>query len=175
MTENIYIFDNFLNEHELDYVNKITCNTDMLYGHNSRGIERESTTFFSIPIIDDFFITKLKQKIEELTKKKFSLNRCYMFIQTSGLDGGYHTDTEKEDCYTFCIYITKLTNAEIENNNGEFFIKVPNKSYVISIDTYFNRGILFPANYYHKGMAYNRMITHNDGRLCITWKLNEIL
>ena len=127
MTENIYIFDNFLNEHELDYVNKITCNTDMLYGHNSRGIERESTTFFSIPIIDDFFITKLKQKIEELTKKKFSLNRCYMFIQTSGLDGGYHTDTEKEDCYTFCIYITKLTNAEIENNNGEFFIKVPNK------------------------------------------------
>jgi hypothetical protein len=98
-----------------------------------------------------------------------------MFIQTSGLDGGYHVDKEHQGCYTFCIYITRLSNSEIENNNGELFIKVPNKLYVISIDTYSNRGILFPAHYYHKGMAYNRMITHNDGRLCITWKLNEIL
>jgi hypothetical protein len=119
---NIYIFDNFLNEHDLDYVKKFVFNSEFEYGHSSIGRESIATIFFSIPIKNDFFNIYLKEKIEEITNKKFILDRCYMFIQTSGLDGGYHIDTEKQNCYTFCIYITKLSNSEIENNNGELFI-----------------------------------------------------
>ena len=171
---NIYIFDSFLNETELDYVKNFVFNSNFEYGHSSIGIERIATTFFSIQINDNFFINDIKQKIEETTNKKLLLNRCYMQIQTCGLDGGYHTDDENDNCYTFCIYISNLTNAEIDDNNGEFFIKIPNKQFIISIDTYMNRGILFPANYFHKGMAYNRLLQNNDGRVCITWKLQEI-
>jgi hypothetical protein len=171
---NICIFDNLLNETELDYVKSWVFNSYLKYGHSSIGTERIATTFFSITITDNFFINDIKQKIEQITKKQFLLNRCYMHIQTCGLDGGYHIDTEYDNCYTFCIYISNLTNTEIEENNGEFFIKIPNKIFIISIDTYMNRGILFPANYFHKGMAYNRIIQNNDGRVCITWKLQEI-
>jgi Rps23 Pro-64 3,4-dihydroxylase Tpa1-like proline 4-hydroxylase len=115
----------------------------------------------------------LKNKIEKLTSKKYKLDRNYMHIQTFGQDGGYHYDTLEKDCYSFCLYITNINNNKIDNSNGELFIKIPGEKHILSIDTYMNRGVFFPSNYLHKGMAYNRYI--KDKRLCITWKLKEII
>jgi hypothetical protein len=122
--------------------------------------------------LSDYFSEYVKTKIENITSKKFILNRNYMHIQTFGQDGCYHTDDINVNAYTFCIYITEINDEDIETAKGEFLLKLPNKKQIISIDTYCNRGVLFPSNYLHKGMAYNNL--YSQKRLCITWKLKEI-
>jgi len=170
--EKIIIFDNFLNEIDLNELYTIINKSQYKYFHNSGYREIISSTFFSVFNTDDFFIQYLKQKIEVTLKKKFQLNRHYMHIQTFGLDGGYHIDDNGSNKYTFCLYITELNENEIDEAGGEFLIKIPDTSIIMSIDTIYNRGILFPSEYLHKGMAYNVM--YSNKRLCITWKLELI-
>ena len=171
--ENIYIFDNFLEKDELEYVleyvNSTTC---WKFGHSSGISENIQTIFFSVMDLSDYFSEYLRKKIENIVSKKLILNRNYMHIQTFGQDGCYHTDSNEQNTYTFCIYLTQINDKCIEESNGEFFIKIPNNNYILSIDTYCNRGVFFPSTYLHKGMAYNRH--HFEKRLCITWKLKEI-
>ena len=124
-------------------------------------------------VIDKLEKTPTKQQGEEHVdcRKQLKLIRNYMHIQTFGQDGAYHIDcsADNDKAYTFCIYFTELNDQDVENSKGEFFIKIPNTSYVVSIDTYSNRGIFFPSIYEHKGMTYNRFVSTK--RLCITWKL----
>ena len=115
----------------------------------------------------------MKKKIEKKIEKKYKINRHYMIIQTFGQDGGYHIDDSDINAFTFCLYINELTDTEINEINGEFLIKIPYEKKILSIDTYMNRGIFFPSNYLHKGMAYNKMYANE--RLCITWKLQLII
>jgi len=68
---------------------------------------------------------------------------------------------------------SKDYNNIIENASGEFFIKIPNEKHIVSIEPKNNRGIFFPSHYLHKGMAFNNFF--NSVRLCITWKLEEII
>jgi len=96
-----------------------------------------------------------------------------MHIQMYGQDGSFHLDSFDENTFTFCIYITNISNSEIEESNGDFLLKIPNTNYIIGINTLMNRGIFFPSTYLHKGMAYNHL--HPQKRLCITWKLTEII
>jgi hypothetical protein len=93
-----------------------------------------------------------------------------MHIQTFGQDGSFHIDDIGDNMYTFCLYITQ--EKELDKNGGDFLIKCPNKKYTYSIETNFNRGIMFPSEYLHKGLAYNHCSKHI--RLCITWKLEII-
>lgn len=170
--DKIKVFDNFLNENDLnilvDYVNKQNFN----YGHKSGVKETIIVDFFSNYIHNEF-INNIIHKIENITDKKFILHRNYMHIQTFGLDGCYHVDTYEKDCYTICIYVTNKTNQDIDNMNGDFYIKIPNSKLIFSFQPYMNRMLFFPSNYLHKGMAYNRF--YNNERLCITWKLKEII
>ena len=165
----IQLFDNFLNDNDLKYVKHYIQNNHFYFGHLSGERDRELNLFFSTNIDDDFFLTYLKQKIEDAVHKKFILNRNYMHIQTSGLDGCFHTDDDRDDSYTFCLYITDLDNDTIDLSSGELFIKIPNKKHIVLYEPYNNRGIFFKASYLHKGNAYN--FQNKYRRLCITWKL----
>jgi hypothetical protein len=167
----IIIFENFLNEKDLLYVKEYVNDQKFKFGHQSGYKERIVNEFFSFLNLNDFFTKYLKNKIEISCKKKFNLFRSYMHIQTFGQDGGYHVDSFEPNTYTFCIYITNINESDIDNASGEFFIKIPNKNYIISVEPLCNRGIFFPSNYLHKGMAFNRF--YKDKRLCITWKLIE--
>ena len=170
--EKIKIYNDFLNESELNtLLNKITFIT---YGYNHRSgyTEREIVTFFSSMIFDDFFTEHIKEKIEKKLDMEFKIKRNYVHIQTFGIDGCYHFDTLDKDCYTFCLYVNVHPPHEVDQMRGEFFIKVPDLPLILSIEPYMNRGIFFPSNYLHKGMAYNRF--YSDKRICITWKLRQI-
>lgn len=167
--DNIKIFDKFLTDIELNKLLELVDSYEWKFGHGSGNKESINTIFFANYEMEDFYIKHIKEKIETIVNKPLKLNRFYKHIQTFGQDGGYHTDDIGSDKYTFCIYITDITDKKIENAGGDFLIKLPNKQEIISIDTINNRGIFFPSVYYHKGMAYNNLFS--EKRLCITWKL----
>jgi hypothetical protein len=169
----IQIYDEFLNSDELNILNAILNIKMYNFNHKSGNREKIVTPFFSIFNTEDFFLIYMKNKIELCTRKKFNIVRHYMHVQTFGQDGGYHTDDSGKNKYTFCLYINGLNDSQIDDASGEFLIKIPNEKYIMSINTINNRSLFFHSEYIHKGLAYNNFIS--EPRLCITWKLEEIL
>ena len=168
--ENIEIFDYFLSENDLKYIKTFVKKSSQKYGHTSGHRDSTVNVFFSHFISDDFINIYLKNKIENYAKKEFILNRSYFHSQSFGLDGMYHTDSINADSRTFCLYINNIDENEIEHMGGEFLIKT-NESHIICVAPKNNRGILFPGNFLHKGMAFNSMCK-DDPRICITWKFD---
>ena len=175
--ENIKIIDNFFSKEELNKIQNVLNNKEKEwhYGHNSGDYEKYNNNFFAVYILGNYFKTNIIKKFEEIFNKKFQLIRNYMHIQTYGQDGSYHLDCPEdiENTYTFCIYITDISDSDMENADGDFLLKIPNSNFIICINTLNNRGVFFQSTYFHKGMAYNRF--YNNKRLCITWKLKEII
>ena len=166
--DKIKIFNNFLNDVELSTVIKL-IKKEFRYGHTSGNKEKFENKFFSINNNETFFIETLFEKIQRKINHKLKMNRHYMHIQLFGQDGSYHIDDNDVDAFTFCIYLTDIDDNNIEKSSGDFLIKIPNEKYITCIETKNNRGIFFPANWMHKGMAYNNK--YSNMRLCITWKL----
>ena len=181
MTDNIHIFDDFLTPDELEKCAEAVSRPAWKFGQVSQS-SPISTPFWMMTLTDDvFFNTQLLSKIQSKTGKKFTIQRVYANGQTFGQDGTYHQDDESKsgDSYTFCIYINKQITAETAHNiGGEFVFKIPSPSSKdeafsrIMIPPIYNRGILFPAHYFHKGLAFNR---YNKGlRISIAWKLKLV-
>lgn len=180
---NIKIYDNFLTSEELKTCAEMTGRPQWSYGQISHS-SPISTPFWMMTLTDDtFFNTHLKSKIESATNQEFTVQRIYANGQTFGQDGTYHQDDASDDSYTFCIYINKQITAETTDDvGGEFVFKLPctistgevgrdvnDPFYRIAVAPLYNRGILFPAKYFHKGLAFNR---YNRGlRISIAWKL----
>jgi len=171
--DKVFIFDNFLEETEIEYLKQFVFDSKWHYGHGNGKRETIDTKYFSNHNIDNFISDYVRSKIEKILSKNFKITRNYLQIQEFGENGGYHIDADTPNAFTFTIYITDLENKYIDDANGDFLIKLPNKKHIISIDTYCNRGILFPSNYLHKGMAYTRGFSNK--RVCIAWKFEEIL
>lgn len=171
--ENIKIFDNFLNDEDLSKILENISTFNWKFGHIS--IRHQFSPPFWVNQLEDnpFFSTYLKSKIEIATSKKFNLNKVYANGQTFGQDGCFHQDDIREDCFTFCLYINNIDMNEIDFFGGYFQFKIPElKHFIISIEPYMNRGILFPSKYIHKGNAFSRY--GNDIRVSIVWKFQEI-
>ena len=168
--EKFHIVDNFLDENEISIVINYLNNNKWLYGHRSGDKEEKLENVFFVSLQNNKNITDIViSKLINLLYLKVNIKRSYFHIQTFGLDGSYHIDDATENAYTFCLYISDENNSLIDNHGGEFLLKVPNINHIISIDTLMNRGIFFPSNYLHKGMAYDRFL--NNKRICLTWKL----
>jgi len=173
MTDKIHIFDNFLTPEELEICANAVNRPAWSFGQKSETTPI-STPFWMMILTDDpFFNVHLKSKIETAANCKFLVKRIYANGQTFGQDGTFHQDAIADDSYTFCIYINKLITAEtIDDIGGEFMFKVPNQKNgafsQIVIAPLYNRGILFPASYFHKGLAFNRYC--NGLRISIAWK-----
>ena len=170
--ENIIIYDCFLNELELKTLRNTIKNKHFNYGHTSGNHEAFAVNFFATYNNDDFFKIHMLNKINEVSKRQFKIKRHYMHIQTFGEDGSFHIDDDVPNTFTFCLYITNLQDEDVEKYGGNFLIKIPNENKILSIDPINNRGVFFPSNYVHKGMAYNKLC--ETPRLCITWKLELI-
>jgi hypothetical protein len=113
---------------------------------------------------ESFFSTYLSSNIEKYFNKKLHLLRIYAVSQTYQQNSNFHDDEPENDCYTFCYYIN---NVSIEDD-GLFYIKIPNENYILNIEPVMNRLIIFPSYYRHKGSAYNNL--NNQLRICIAWK-----
>jgi hypothetical protein len=172
--ENIKIIDNFLNNDDLQLLESIISSKSWDFGNVSKGREKIETPFWSMNLNNEIFFSKyIKEKIEGVFKKKFHLKRVYANGQTYGQNGSYHQDDRGEDTITFCFYIHDIDNTDIESAGGNLYIKIPNEKMVFAIEPFFNRGVLFPSTYFHKGFAFNRYI--KSMRICITWKMQVIM
>ena len=186
MSNRIQILDNFLTPDELKICIDAVSRPAWSFGQISRS-SPIATPFWMMMLTDDaFFNTQLFLKIEKVANKKFTIQRIYANGQTFGQDGTYHQDDMMDDGYTFCIYVNKQVTPETADNiGGEFIFKIPtatpddvldereNPFSRVVVPPLYNRGILFPANFFHKGLAFNR---YNKGlRISITWKLKLML
>lgn len=179
MTDKLQIFDAFLTPEELQTCADAVKRPAWSFGQISQ-TSPVSTPFWMMTLTDDpFFSTHLKSKIETAANRKFSVQRVYANGQTFGQDGTFHQDDASDDSYsyTFCIYTNKQITAETADDiGGEFVFKIPKHQpnddpfSRIVVSPLYNRGILFPANYFHKGLAFNRYC--KGLRVSIAWKLN---
>lgn len=174
---NIHVFDDFLTTEELDKCEKVLKCPAWTFGQMSNS-SHFSTPFWIMMLSDDtFFNTQLLSKIQNKTGKMFTLIRVYANGQTFGQDGTFHTDSLLDDDYTFCIYINKqITHKTVDNIGGEIVFKLPNSNTGsdspfsrVMIEPIYNRVILFPSNFFHKGLAFNRY--SKELRVSIAWKL----
>jgi hypothetical protein len=177
MTDRIQIFDAFLTPEELQTCASTVKRPAWSFGQISQ-TSPISTPFWMMTLTDDpFFSTHLKSKIETAANRKFTVQRVYANGQTFGQDGTFHQDDASDESYTFCIYTNKQITAETADDiGGEFIFKIPNSDNDpfsrITVSPLYNRGILFPAAYFHKGLAFNRYC--KGLRISIAWKLQEV-
>ena len=171
--ENIGIYDNFLAAYELEKCKYIIAQPNWSFGHTSSSKTGFNTPFWIMDLNKyEFFTVQIKNKIETLLNKKFNINRVYANGQTYGQDGSYHTDDDRQDTYTFCIYISPIEQRMIDDTQGHIFFKLPNNKQLTCIEPVYNRAIMFPSNYLHKGTSFSRYI--QTMRVCIAFKLEEI-
>jgi hypothetical protein len=174
--ENIKIIDNFLSKEELNNILTYIRSVNYEYNFKSGGNhEKFDNPNFVIRRFNEDYINNILKKIEDFSSKKFKIERSFMSIQVYGQVGAFHQDKDSvnEDYYSFCLYITDILDADMENADGDFLIKIPNENYIMCINTLMNRGVFFPSKYVHKGMAYNQF--YNNMRFCITLQLKEII
>ena len=171
---NIQIFDNFLDENEINNCNEIIKTVKWVFGHDSGSTNEINTPFwYSNLIHNDFLKTEILLKIEKITGKKFKINRLYVNGQTYGQNGCFHQDDVTLNTYTFCLYFSGIPHEIIDTVGGFIQFKIPDiQKYIIDIEPLFNRGILFPSYYYHRGLSFSRYV--NELRICIAWKLEEL-
>jgi hypothetical protein len=181
----VSVFENVLTHHELDVCTNLLSRPAWSFGHYSQS-SPVATPFWNMSLDGDtFFTNELFSRIQLLTGKKYTLLRVYANGQTFGQDGTYHLDDIREQTYTFCLFMNKqITEDTVDNIGGEFIFKIPtsstktvdthvNKITRVVVEPFYNRGVLFKADIFHKGLAFNR---YNKGlRISIAWKLQLII
>lgn len=165
--DQIKIFDTFLNTEELkkciEYINE----PNWQFGHVSDSTSGQFQIFFWVMRLTHypFFSVYLKDKIQKLTGKIFTVDQVYANGQTYSQNGSFHTDSDHKNIYTFCLYLTTNPNEF----GGDLEFKLNNLPHIIKVETKYNRGIFFPSTFWHKG---NSLLSTNDLRICIAWKFH---
>lgn len=174
MTDKIVVNDSFLNNSELSKCHAIINSKRWRYNHYSKVSEMYDVPFWSMNLIEEsFFNTDLLNIIEKTFLKKFKLNRVYLNGQTFGQNGSFHTDSEEPNTYTFCLYLADISRDLVDTAGGYIYFKIPDEKYKICYEPIYNRGILFPSNILHMASHFTRFIMKM--RLCVSWKLEEII
>jgi Rps23 Pro-64 3,4-dihydroxylase Tpa1-like proline 4-hydroxylase len=172
--ENIHIIENFLSSDELITAHQIINSSKWEYGHKSNTENPLSTPFMIIKLIDiPFFAQHLKEKIELICNKTLQLDRVYANGQVFGQNGSFHQDNEAPNTLTFCLYLAQIDDHILDEIGGEIMLKLPNNpKFNVCVQPKYNRGVIFPSNYYHKGMAFSRYV--QNLRVCVAWKFTII-
>jgi hypothetical protein len=166
--DKIQIIDNFFSQ---EIIEKIVKYYDKVYWKCNCLIRPNADTMLDKPFWDHelienyFFRDILKEEIEKYFGKKFKVVRIYSVGQTYEQNSNFHYDSQSPNNYTLCLYINENV---LEEDEGYFYVKLP--KYVISVNPLFNRAVFFPSDYIHKGTG-----TKKDFRICVAWKLEEIL
>ena len=174
--EKIKIIDNFFPQEQIDKIVEYFDKVEWLCKCNHRPNANLSVDvpFWRHELIEnDFFKNELRKYIECYFNKSYHVKRVYAVGQTYEQNSNFHIDDRNKDVFTVCLYINKNIKEEDE---GYFYIKVPNEKHILAINPLFNRIVFFPADYRHKGTGTNGnkdTNTEDHFRICIAWKLKE--
>jgi len=174
--EKIIIIDSFFTDEDIQCI--VNCLTN---NFKTRCLERINAAikgdyaYWGISLKKNFFFTTyLKTIIEKRFNKRFNTKDVYAIGQTYSQTSTYHIDNYNIDnnIYSFCLYLNNHTDNDYDNIDGSICFKDVLNKCIISVSPKYNRGILFPANYLHKGDCFNKEST--ELRICVTWKLQEV-
>ena len=168
----IRIIDNFFSDDVLkkiiDYFNNNKWNCQCIKDPNIIRSNSGDSPYWRTELENEtLFNFELKNIIEKYLNKNLKLDRIYAVGQTYGQNSVFHIDNDDDNTLTFCFYINSI-KIDNNDNDGLFYVKIPIKKFIVAIEPYMNRGVIFPSNYNHKGSGYNRL--NNNFRICIAWK-----
>ena len=150
------IIDNWLDENLVNYLNDyFLFSVPHFYGHKSNA--NDKSCFYVTPLNTDDALNKfLFYKLEKTLDKNLNLERMYLNIQHSNMNGSFH----KDGVHMTCIYM--VTNSL--KDSGAFEIKNEDKIPFVQ-----NRLIIFDANKLHRGLSPNK----NEVRITLAFKIKE--
>ena len=176
--KDITIFENFINDDELEEVRKFIGDESLnlnskYYGENQTAINRQ---WYFIPVDNAYkkilidlrptrdwafdmeniipsakkFILKIKNRIDKCTNTKFKLERAYLNRQVLGQDVTLHTDDSKPNVYTLLIYIGDITPENYDKAGGDLELKTKE---ITRIEPFTKRAVLFKGYIPHQAYA----------------------
>ena len=179
--KDITIFDNFINDEELEEVRQFTGEeslnlNDEYYGENHQSINRKwffnerdnsykkglvdltpesNWTFDMENIIPSAknFILKMKNRVEKYTNINFKLERVYLNLQVIGQDVKLHVDANKPNVYTLLIYIGDITPENYDKAGGDLELQTKE---ITRIEPFTKRAVLFKGYIPH--LAYGPLV-----------------
>ena len=157
----IKIIDNLLDNFLIKYLhNKFLYNTPHIY--EGRSINNKPNFYVSPLNLNDSIIEYIYLKItNKILKINCSVQRTYLNIQHSNMDGDFHID---DGDITALLMITNNP----KDGGGEFEYMDENGK-IQSIEYKQNRLIIFDTNIEHRGLAYKG----NEPRITLAYKLNK--
>jgi len=168
--KDITIFENFINDEELEEVRQFTgdesLNLDNKY-YGNRAIYRQwyfneednADKKMLIDLLYDMeniipsakkFILKIKNRIEKCTNTKFNLERVYFNRQVRGQDVTLHVDDDRPNYYTLLIYIGDITPENYDKAGGDLELKTKE---ITRIEPFTKRAVLFKGYIPHQAYA----------------------
>ena len=167
--KDITIIDNFINDDELEDVCRAIDNSS--WKHDSKSHDLSAVyAWKALMSEEDPLCKQLVTKIEKLSGKKYKTLRFHANGQTFGQDGEFHIDDIKENVYTFLIYVSPITEENVDIIGG--FTQIKLGTIIINIEPYIKRGLLFKSNMIHRGMAPSRL--SDMLRVTLAIKLEEV-
>jgi hypothetical protein len=176
--KDITIFENFINDDELEEVRQFTGDESLnldgkYYGENQQAINRQ---WYFIPednaykkILIDLrhnrdwafdmenitpsaknLILKIKNRIDKYTNTNFKLERVYLNRQVLGQDVTLHADDDKPNVYTFLIFVGDITPENYDKAGGDLELKTKE---ITRIEPFTKRAVLFKGYIPHQAYA----------------------
>ena len=164
----LHIHENFFSSGEFTEVLEVISNNG--WKHDGRTSDN-SPRFWVMDLIKySLFTHDILEKIQITMNKKFKLQRVYANGQTYGQDGMFHIDDERDDTYTFMIYISPITPDNVDFIGGFTQFKIDNS--IVNVEPFMNRSVCFKSNVVHRGLAPSRET--DLLRISIAFKLIDI-
>ena len=177
--KDITIFDNFINDEELEEARQFTGEESLnldnkYYGENRPVINRqwyfnERDNAYKKILVDlrrigglwpfymedlipsaQKFILKIKNRLDKCTNTNFKLERVYLNRQVRGQNVTLHVDDNKLNYYTFLIYIGDITPENYDKAGGDLELKTKE---ITRIEPFTKRAVLFKGYIPHQAYA----------------------
>jgi len=161
-------YDNFLCSQEIGYVTSIINSPRWSWGHYSN--ESSENFFWKIHGLeeDSFFSERILNKIKEVTRDDFTVDRIYMNGHTAGGSGKPHQDTKDDNGRTFLIYCNQDWQPKF--GGGTSFLKEDAVlGDVVTIAYTPNSAIYFQNNIFHFASPISK--DFNGLRVTLAFKL----
>jgi len=174
--KDITIFENFINDEELEEVRQFTGDESLNLDnkdYRNRAINRlwyfnEEDNVYKKTLIDvsparnlhfdienivpsaKKFILKIKNRIYKYTNITFDLQRVYLNRQVRGQDTTLHIDDDRPNYYTLLIYIGDITPENYDKAGGYLELKTKE---ITRIEPFTKRAVLFKGYIPHQAYA----------------------
>ena len=165
----INVIDNFVNEIELQQVTDAIDRSSWKHVGNLRG-NKGITCWCAEMIKEKPLGRQLVSKLEKLFNKKYEISKLYANGQTFGQDGTFDQDDTDGNAYTLLIYVSPITEENIDHIGG--FTQFKQNGKIINSEPYRKRALFFKSNLLHRLMAPSRLT--DILLITLTIKLTEV-